>query len=133
VDDRRSASPTISKETKIANRASISGKDPNFPLSGSRDEQVCKAQDICKQEEIKKLRSRELWEVVGLETGEIGIEDLAELFSATRAILTMLLLFLGQFSRKAYFKIRPDRIEVSGGTGTAGSGPERKREGASTC
>jgi exoribonuclease-2 len=119
VDDRRlRILNDQGKETKIsANRALISGKDPNFPLSGSRDEQVNRLRDICtRREEIKKLIDlRELWEVVCLETGEIGIEDLAELFfghqgdpnyaaSLLRAI----------FEDRLYFKIRPDGIEVPG-------------------
>jgi exoribonuclease II len=119
VDDRRlRILNDLGKETKIStNRALIAGKDPNFPLSGSRDDQVNRLKEICsRREEIKKrIDLRELWEVVGLETGEITIEDLTELFfgnlsdpnyaaSLLRAI----------FEDRLYFKIRPDRIEVPG-------------------
>ena len=57
VDDRRlRILNDQGKETKIsANRALIAGKDPNFPLSGSRDEQVNRLREICtRREEIKK-------------------------------------------------------------------------------
>jgi exoribonuclease II len=119
VDDRRlRILNDQGKETKIsANRALISGKDPNFPLSGSRDEQVNRLRDICtRREEIKKLIDlRELWEVVGLETGEIGIEDLAELFFGNQSDPNYAASLLRAiFEERLYFKIRPDRIEVSG-------------------
>jgi exoribonuclease-2 len=119
VDDRRlRILNDQGKETKIsANRALIADKDPDFPLAGSRDEQVNRLKEICNlREQIKKrIDLRELWEVVGLETSEIGIEDLTELFfgnqsdphhaaSLLRAI----------FEDRLYFKIRPDKIEVPG-------------------
>jgi|SRR5271157_153698 len=119
VDDRRlRILNDQGKETKIsANRALISGKDPNFPLSGSRDEQVNRLRDICtRREEIKKLIDlRELWEVVGLETGEIGIEDLTELFFGIQSDPNYAASLLRAiFEDRLYFKIRPDRIEVPG-------------------
>jgi len=119
VDDRRlRILNDQGKETKIsANRALISGKDPNFPLSGSRDEQVNRLRDICtRREEIKKLIDlRELWEVVCLETGEIGIEDLAELLFGHQSDPNYAASLLRAiFEDRLYFKIRPDGIEVPG-------------------
>ena len=119
VDDRRlRILNDQGKETKIsANRALISGRDPNFPLSGSRDEQVNRLRDLCtRREEIKKLIDlRELWEVVGLETGEIGIEDLTELLFGHQSDPNYAASLLRAiFEDRLYFKIRPDRIEVPG-------------------
>jgi exoribonuclease II len=119
VDDRRlRILNDQGKEAKIsANRALISGKDPNFPLSGSRDEQVNRLRDICtRREEIKKLIDlRELWEVVGLETGEIDIEDLTELLFGHQSDPNYAAALLRAiFEDRLYFKIRPDRIEVPG-------------------
>ncbi|MGO9566238.1 MAG: ribonuclease catalytic domain-containing protein [Desulfomonilaceae bacterium] len=119
VDDRRlRILNDQGKETKIsANRALIAGKDPNFPLSGSRDEQVNRLREICaRREEIKKrIDLRELWEVVGLETGEIGIEDLTELFFGNQSDPNhSASLLRAIFEDRLYFKIRPDRIEVPG-------------------
>ncbi len=117
VDDRRlRILNDQGKETKISfSRALIAGKDPSFPFEGSRDEQVNRLKEInSRREEIKtRIDLRELWDVVGLETGEIDIEDLTELFfgsahdpnyapSLLRAI----------FEDRLYFKIRPDKIEV---------------------
>jgi exoribonuclease-2 len=78
---------------------------------------VNRLRDICtRREEIKKLIDlRELWEVVGLETGEIGIEDLAELFFGNQSDPNYAASLLRAiFEERLYFKIRPDRIEVSG-------------------
>jgi exoribonuclease II len=119
VDDRRlRILNDQGKETKIStNRALIAGKDLDFPVSGSRNEQVNRLKEICtRRDEIKKrIDLRELWEVVGLETGEISVEDLTELFFGGRSDLNHAASLLRAiFEDRLYFKIRPDRIEVPG-------------------
>ncbi len=104
------------KETKISpSRALIGCKDPLFPVTASRNEQVARLKEISGlREEIKnRVDLQELWNVVGLEAREIDIEDLSELFfgrvkdqdcsaSLLRAI----------FEDRLYFRIRPDGIEI---------------------
>lgn len=104
------------KETRISpNRALIGGKEPGFPLTGSRDEQVHRLKEISARREALKSRIdlRELWEVVGLETREIDIDDLSELFfgnehdaHSTASLLRAI------FEDRLYFRIRPDTIEI---------------------
>ncbi len=104
------------KEAKISpTRALIWGKEPGFPLTASRDEQVNRLKEISAKREALKNRIdlRELWEVVGLETREIDIDDLSELFfgnkndsNSTASLLRAI------FEDRLYFKIRPDTIEV---------------------
>lgn len=117
IDDRRlRVLNDQGKEAKISpTRALIWGKEPGFPLAGSRDEQINRLKEISARREALKSRIdlKELYEVVSLETREIDIEDLSELFfgsehdanstaSLARAI----------FEDRLYFKIRPDTIEV---------------------
>ena len=53
--------------------------------------------------------------MVGLETGEIGIEDLTELFFGNQSDPNYAASLLRAiFEDRLYFKIRPDRIEVPG-------------------
>src|SRR5208283_1069521 len=67
-----------------------------------------------RREEIKKrIDLRELWGVVGLETGEIGIEDLTELVFGNQSDANCAASLLRAiFEDRLYFRIRPDRIEV---------------------
>ncbi|MGB6067099.1 MAG: ribonuclease catalytic domain-containing protein [Desulfomonilaceae bacterium] len=117
VDDRRlRILNDQGKETKISSsRALISGKDTSFPVEGSRDEQVNKLKEInSRREEIKtRIDLQELWDVVGLETGEIDIEDLTELVFGSRHDPNYApSLLRAIFEDRLYFKIRPDKIEV---------------------
>jgi len=104
------------KELKIpAARALIAARDPHFPLSGSRDEQVSRLKEISHVRDQLKSRVdlRELWEVVGLETREIGIEDLSELvFGKHNDSNSAASLLRAIFEDRLYFKIRPNTIEV---------------------
>jgi exoribonuclease-2 len=116
-DDRRLRILTDQgKEQKISpNRVLISGKHPNVPLGGSRDEQVRELKKISgHREELKnRIDLRELWEVVGAETGEIGSADLAELvFSGPPDPDGSASLLRAIFEDRLYFKIRPEGIEV---------------------
>ncbi|MBI5249206.1 MAG: RNB domain-containing ribonuclease [Desulfomonile tiedjei] len=117
VDDRKlRVLNDQGKEARISpTRTLISGKEPGFPLTGSRDEQVNRLKEIsAKRENLKtRIDLRELWEVVGQETREIDIDDLSELFfgnendsDSTASLLRAI------FEDRLYFKIRPDTIEV---------------------
>ena len=69
----------------------------------------------CREEIKKRIDLRELWEVVGLETGEIGIEDLTELVFGNQSDANCAASLLRAiFEDRLYFRIRPDRIEVPG-------------------
>ena len=54
----------------------------DFPWFASRDEQVRRIKEIsATREQIKaRIDLRELWEVVGTETNEVGIDELSELY-----------------------------------------------------
>ena len=96
-------------------RVLTSGPVPEFPLGGSRDDQVARLKEIsAHREDLKNsIDLKELWEVVGTETDLMEIEDLAELYfgigldphnsaSLLRAVI----------EDKLYFKYRPDGLEV---------------------
>ncbi|MCX5863048.1 MAG: ribonuclease catalytic domain-containing protein [Desulfomonile sp.] len=104
------------KEIRIAaGRALIGGRDPQFPLMGSRDEQVLRLRQISGlREDLKNsVNLRELWDVVALETREIDIQDLSELFfGPTKDHHGAASLLRAIFEDRVYFKIRPDAIEI---------------------
>jgi len=104
------------KELKIpGGRALIATRDPQFPFSGSRNEQVSRLKEISHaRDQLKShIDLRELWEVVGVETREIGIEDLSELvFGKHSDLNSAASLLRAIFEDRLYFKIRPDSIEV---------------------
>lgn len=117
VDDRRLRILTDQgKETKISqSRALTAARDPLFPLSGTRTEQVSRLKEISdRREEIKSgIDLQEVWDVVGTETSEIGIEDLTELvFGGRRDANAAPSLVRAIFEDRLYFKIRPEGIEV---------------------
>ncbi len=116
-DERRVRVLTeLGKETKISrNRLLTSVEDPDFPVAGSRDEQIARLRDIAgRREEIKSgLDLRELWEVVGSETDEIDITDLTDLAFAGKGDFNCApSLLRAIFEDKIYFKVRPNSIEV---------------------
>lgn len=104
------------QETNVSvGRVLISGPDPEFPVSGSRDEQVTRLREIsAERDDIKNsIDLKELWEVVGMETDRIGIEDLAELyFGMEQDLNNSASLLRAVVEDKLYFKIRPDGLEV---------------------
>lgn len=117
VDDRRLRMLTDhGKELKISpHRVLISAKDPQFPVTGSRDEQVRRLKEISAHREDLKSRIdlRELWEVVGAEASEIDSQDLAELVFGGRAEPDGLASLLRAITEdRLYFKIRPEGIEI---------------------
>ncbi|MBI4963890.1 MAG: RNB domain-containing ribonuclease [Desulfomonile tiedjei] len=117
LDDRRLRLLTDQgKEVKISpNRVLISEKHPQFPLVRSRDDQVRALKEIsARREELKgRIDLKELWEVVGPETGEIDSRDLAELvFSARPDPDGPASLLRAIFEDRLYFKIRPEGIEI---------------------
>jgi exoribonuclease II len=116
IDDRRlKILNDHGKETKISSsRALIAGKDPDFPLTGGRDAQINRLKAISHQrDEIKnRIDLRELWEVVGMETSEISVEDLSELFFGQNNSDYSASLLRAIFEDRLYFRIRPDKIEV---------------------
>jgi exoribonuclease-2 len=116
VDDRRlRILNDQGKETKIsASRALIAAHDPDFPLNGGREAQVSRLKAISREREHIKNRIdlRELWEVVGVETGEISVEDLSELFFGQNNPDYSASLLRAIFEDRVYFRIRPDTIEV---------------------
>ena len=83
TDDRRLR--ILTEQGKDANisvsRILISTYDPNFPFTGDRNQQVARLKELSRlREELKnQINLRELWEVVGPETGSVSIEDLSEL------------------------------------------------------
>ncbi len=105
------------KETKISrNRVLDAVKYPGFPVHGAVDEQVGSLRQISgERNRIKQtIDLGELWEVVGPETGRMGVDDLSELFfgnSVDSNCSASLLRAI--FEDRIYFKIRPDGIEVS--------------------
>lgn len=104
------------QETNISpNRVLISGTVPEFPVNGSRDELVSRLKEIsADRDEIKNgIDLSELWEVVGMETDRIGIEDLADLlFGMDHTVDHSASLLRAIIEDKLYFKIRPDGVEV---------------------
>jgi len=104
------------KELKIPPaRVLMSGKDPHFPLTGSRDEQVNRLRAIShKREELKVgIDLRELWDVVGTEARHMEIHELGELLFGDQPSLDSLAALLRAiFEDRLYFKIRPDGIEI---------------------
>ena len=117
TDDRRLR--ILSEQAKESNisvsRILISTYDPDFPFSGNRDRQVSRLKELSRQrEELKnQINLRELWEVVGPETGSVGIEDLAELlFGRNLDMNSAPSLLRAIQDDRTYFKILPDRIEV---------------------
>ncbi|HMK34735.1 MAG TPA: RNB domain-containing ribonuclease [Desulfomonilaceae bacterium] len=103
------------KETKISSsRVLIAGKDPDFPLSGTREAQINRLKAISQlREEIKsRIDLRELWEIVSLETDEIGLDDLSELFFGRNDSDDTASLLRAIFEDRLYFRIKPDKIEV---------------------
>ncbi len=104
------------QETNVSlGRVLISGPVPDFPLGGSRDEQVARLREIsAERDDLKNsIDLKELWEVVGMETDRIGIEDLAELyFGMDQDINNAASLVRAVAEDKLYFKIRPDGLEV---------------------
>jgi exoribonuclease-2 len=116
-DERRARILTeLGKETKISrSRLLTCVEDPDFPLAGSRDEQIARLREIAeRREEIKgNLDLRELWEVVGSETDEIELTDLADLaFAGKGDFNSAPSLLRAIFEDKIYFKVRPNSIEV---------------------
>jgi exoribonuclease-2 len=117
TDDRRLRNLTEhAKESNISvSRILISTYDPDFPFSANRDQQVSRLKEISRQrEELKnQINLRELWEVVGPETGSVGIEDLTELlFGRNQDMNSAPSLLRAIQDDRIYFKILPDRIEV---------------------
>lgn len=104
------------KEAKISNsRALIADRDPDFPLSGSRDKQVERLKEISgRRDAVKKtIDLKELWEVVALETRRIDLEDLTELcFGRAHEPDGAASMLRAIFEDRLYFRIRPDGIEV---------------------
>ncbi len=104
------------KETKISpSRVLISASDPDFPVSGPKDDQVSRLKEVFLQrDEIKRgLNLQEIWEVVVPEARQISIEDLSELaFGNDRDFNCSAALLRAIFEDKIFFKIRPDRIDV---------------------
>jgi len=105
------------KETKISeNRVLVAVHLPEFPWSAGKDGQLATLKEIAgEREKIKEaLDLEEIWEVVGPETGEIGIEDLTDLvFGNERDTNSEAALLRAVSEDRIYFKIRPDRIEVA--------------------
>ncbi len=103
------------KESKIAaNRALVAGRDPNFPISGSRDQQVSRLKELSKGRDRLKnsIDLKELWEVVQY-TDEVTLDDLCELlFGKAEDLNSGPSLLRAVFEDRLYFKIRHDRIEV---------------------
>jgi exoribonuclease-2 len=104
------------KELKISPaRVLMSGKDPHFPLTGSRDEQVSRLRDISLQREELKVHIDlpELWDVVGTEARQMDIHELGELLFGDRPSLdSVAALLRAIFEDRLYFKIKPDGIEI---------------------
>ncbi len=117
VDDRRlRVLNDQGKEMNIsAHRALIRGKDPEFPLSASRDQQTGRLKELCAlRDEIKKtIDLKDLWEVVGPETNHISIQDLSELFFGSNdGPDSQAALVRAIVENRLYFKIRPEGVEA---------------------
>lgn len=117
VEDRRARIlGEQGKELKIPPaRVLISGKDPQFPFTGSRDEQVNRLKAISLKRDSLKVRIdlQELWEVVGTEVRHMDIRELAELvFGDLPSMHNLAALLRAIFEDRLYFKIRPDGIEI---------------------
>jgi len=117
VDDRRlRVLNDQGKELKVsAGRALTASRDPGFPYSGTRDQQVSRLKSLSlKRDELKsRIDLKELWEVVCLEGSEICAEDLSELvFGKENDSDSIASLLRAIFEDKLYFKLKPDTIEV---------------------
>ena len=117
VDDRRlRVLNDQGKEMNIsAHRALIRGKDPEFPLAASRDQQTGRLKQLCAlRDEIKKtIDLKDLWEVVGPETTHISIQDLSELFFGSNdGPDSQAALVRAIVENRLYFKIRPEGVEA---------------------
>ena len=117
TDDRRLR--ILTEQGKDANisvsRILISTYDPNFPFTGDRNQQVARLKELSRlREELKnQINLRELWEVVGPETGSVSIEDLSELvFGRKQDVNGAPSLLRAIQDDRIYFKILTDRIEV---------------------
>ena len=117
TDDRRLR--ILTEQGKDANisvsRILISTYDPNFPFTGDRNQQVVRLKELSRlREELKnQINLRELWEVVGPETGSVSIEDLSELvFGRKQDVNGAPSLLRAIQDDRIYFKTLTDRIEV---------------------
>ena len=117
TDDRRLR--ILTEQGKDANisvsRILISTYDPDFPFTGDRNQQVARLKELSRlREELKnQIDLRELWEVVGPETGSVSIEDLSELvFGRKQDVNSAPSLLRAIQDDRIYFKILTDRIEV---------------------
>lgn len=118
LEDRRARTlGEQGKELKVSQaRVLMSGSDPQFPVTGSRDEQLSRLRAVSLQRDELKggIDLRELWEVVGTEAREMEIQDLAELlFGDQPSQDSVAALLRAMFEDRLYFKIRPDGIEIS--------------------
>ena len=106
----------LGKEAKIsAGRVLIGGTLPGFPISGTKDAQVTRLKELSarRQEISRNIDLRELWDVVGPETEEIGVGDLADLlFGKSLDTDSSAALLRSVSEDRTYFRIRPDMIEV---------------------
>ncbi len=104
------------KDSNVSvSRILVSTHDPDFPFTGDRDQQVVRLKELSRlREELKnQIDLRELWEVVGPETGSVSTEDLSELvFGRKQDVNSAPSLLRAIQEDRIYFKILADRIEV---------------------
>jgi exoribonuclease-2 len=87
----------------------------DFPWFASRDEQVRRIKEIsATREQIKaRIDLRELWEVVGTETNEVGIDELSELYFGKDLDFNSAAALLRAISEdRVYFRLTATKIEV---------------------
>ncbi len=105
------------QETKISPSRVLSAvTHPGLANAASKDESVMRLREIAsRREKIKDdLDLRELWEVVGYETDDIGVDDLTDLlFGRNQDPDSSASLMRAITEDKLYFKIRPTGIEVN--------------------
>ncbi len=105
------------KELRIsASRILTSGRRPEFPINGSKEDRVLRLKEISERREAIKngVSLKELWEVVSTETDRIDLSDLTGLlFGDDRDIDLSASLIRAILHDKTYFKIKSDHIEVS--------------------
>lgn len=133
VEDRRLKILTEEgKEQKIStSRALIGSRDPLFPMSGTRDEQVGRLKQLSgMREHIKQnVDLEELWNVVGPDEEHIDLEDLSDLvFGNSKDYNSSSALIRAIFEDKIYFKMHPDRIEVPSQESVDQALMQRRRE-----
>lgn len=120
------------RETTIPlSRLLTADRAPDFPLHGSRDEQIdCLKQFAAEREAGKKtVNLRELWEVVSPDLSEIDARELTELcFGNAQDMHGMASLLRAIYDDRVYFRIRPDVVEISDAEKVAQTLLQREKE-----